>query len=324
MRATVTLTDRRQLEGLVLNQTARDLQLLGDDRKIHLLRKSGDAYRPVTSQADWPSYNGQTSGSRYSPLAANQHGQRVANGAQWITSLPNTSRLQVTPVVVDGVMYVTSANECYALDAGTGREIWHYQRPRTKGLIGNAAGGINRGVARRRRARVHGHRSRPPHRARIARPARCCGIPRWPTGARTTTPPARRSPSATSSSQVPPAAMKACADSSPPSIRRPAKKCGASGPCRRRASRGSETWRGRGIDHPGATTWLTGTYDPELDTLYWPTGNPSPDLIGDDRAGDNLYSDSILALDPKTGRLKWHFQFTPHDVWDYDARRRRP
>ena len=81
----------------------------------------------------------------------------------------------------------------------------------------------------------------------------------------------------------------------------------------------SETWQGKGIEHPGATTWLTGTYDPELDTVYWPTGNPSPDLIGDDRGGDNLYSDSIVALNAKTGTLKWHFQFTPHDVWDYDA-----
>ena len=64
---------------------------------------------------------------------------------------------------------------------------------------------------------------------------------------------------------------------------------------------------------------MTGAYDPALETLYWPVGNPGPDLIGDDRLGDNLYSDSIIALDPKTGRLKWHFQFTPHDVWDYDA-----
>ena len=64
---------------------------------------------------------------------------------------------------------------------------------------------------------------------------------------------------------------------------------------------------------------MTGAYDPALDTLYWPVGNPGPDLIGDDRLGDNLYTDSIVALDAKTGRLKWHFQFTPHDVWDYDA-----
>jgi alcohol dehydrogenase (cytochrome c) len=87
----------------------------------------------------------------------------------------------------------------------------------------------------------------------------------------------------------------------------------------KRGEPGSETWQGKGIDHPGGTTWLTGTYDPDLDTVYWPVGNPGPDLIGDDRIGDNLYTDSIVALEAKTGRLKWHFQFTPHDVWDYDA-----
>jgi alcohol dehydrogenase (cytochrome c) len=64
---------------------------------------------------------------------------------------------------------------------------------------------------------------------------------------------------------------------------------------------------------------MTGAYDAGLDTLYWPVGNPGPDLVGDERLGDNLYTDSIVALDPKTGQLKWHFQFTPHDVWDYDA-----
>ena len=66
-------------------------------------------------------------------------------------------------------------------------------------------------------------------------------------------------------------------------------------------------------------TWFTGSYDPELDTLYWQTGNPGPDYNGSERLGDNLYSDCILALDPKTGRLKWHYQFTPHDIHDWDA-----
>jgi alcohol dehydrogenase (cytochrome c) len=64
---------------------------------------------------------------------------------------------------------------------------------------------------------------------------------------------------------------------------------------------------------------MTGAYDETLNTLYWPVGNPGPDLVGDDRPGDNLYTDSVVALDPATGALKWHFQFTPHDVWDYDA-----
>src|SRR6185436_5915847 len=146
-RTTITGVDGRVVEGLALNQSAVDLQLLGDDRKIHLFRKSGARYRAVTSQTDWPSYNGQTSGSRYSPLAQITARNVSRTVPKWIFSLPNTSRLQVTPVVVNGVMYVTSANECYALDAGAGREIWHYRRPRTKGLVGNAAGGINRGVA---------------------------------------------------------------------------------------------------------------------------------------------------------------------------------
>ncbi len=101
----------------------------------------------MTSQTDWPSYNGQTNGSRYSPLTQINKSNVGRLVPKWMFSLPNTPPLQVTPVVVDGVMYVTSANECYALDAGSGREIWHYQRPRTKGLIGNAAGGVNRGVA---------------------------------------------------------------------------------------------------------------------------------------------------------------------------------
>ncbi len=87
-----------------------------------------------------------------------------------------------------------------------------------------------------------------------------------------------------------------------------------------RGEPGSETWgRGTTIERGCAATWLTGTWDPDLQTLYWPTGNPCPDYDGAERQGDNLYSDSILALDPATGRLKWHFQYTPHDLWDWDA-----
>ena len=82
---------------------------------------------------------------------------------------------------------------------------------------------------------------------------------------------------------------------------------------------GSETWGGDSWKHGGASTWLTGSYDPELNLLYWGTGNPGPDYNGDVRPGDNLYSCSLLALDLDTGKLKWHFQFTPHDTRDWDA-----
>ena len=82
---------------------------------------------------------------------------------------------------------------------------------------------------------------------------------------------------------------------------------------------GADTWAGNSAKSGGAPAWTTGAYDAETDTLFWTVGNPSPDWNGDLRGGDNLYADSVLALDPKTGKMKWYFQFTPHDVWDYDG-----
>ena len=82
---------------------------------------------------------------------------------------------------------------------------------------------------------------------------------------------------------------------------------------------GIETWKGEEPKFGGGPTWLTGSYDPETDTLYWPTGNPFPDSNDRDRPGDNLFTNCILALNPGTGKLKWHYQFTPHDVHDWDS-----
>jgi len=318
VRTKLTLADGQAIEGLVLNQSALDLQLLGDDRKLHLLRKSGDRYRAVTSQADWPSYNGQTTGSRYSTLAQITAGNVSRMVPKWIFSLRNTSRLQVTPVVVNGVMYVTAANECYAIDAGAGREIWHYRRPRTKGLVGNAAGGINRGVA------VAGDRVfMVTDHAHVIALNRFTGALVWETEMADW----RQNYNATGAPLVVGNLVVTGTSGGDEGVRgfvaaydqATGKEVWRFWTVPRRGEPKSETWQGKGIDHPGATTWLTGTYDPQLDTVYWPTGNPSPDLIGDDRLGDNLYSDSVVALDAKTGALKWHFQFTPHDVWDYDA-----
>jgi alcohol dehydrogenase (cytochrome c) len=317
-RAAITLADGGVLNGLVVNRSAADLQLLGDDRKIHLLRKSGDKYRAVTSQADWPGYNGDTRGSRYSPLAEINSRNVSRLVPRWIFSVANAPRLQVTPVVVDGVMYVTSANECYALDAGAGREIWHYQRQRTKGLVGNAAGGINRGVA------VAGSRVfMVTDHAHLIALDRATGALLWESEMADW----HQNYNATGAPLAFGDLVVAGTSGGDEGVRgfiaafdqRSGKEAWRFWTAPARGDREAETWKGKGIEHPGAAAWLTGSYDPELDTLYWPTGNPSPDLIGDDRGGDNLYSDSIVALDAKTGRLKWHFQFTPHDVWDYDA-----
>ena len=82
---------------------------------------------------------------------------------------------------------------------------------------------------------------------------------------------------------------------------------------------GHETWERDSWKTGGAPAWITGTYDPDLNLVYWPTGNPSPSNYGGERGGDNLYSNCMLALDADTGKLKWYFQFTPHDLYDYDA-----
>ncbi len=317
-RAALTLTDGRAIEGVVFNRSLVDLQLLGDDRKLHLLRKDGAKYRAVTSQADWTSYNGGTSGSRYSTLTQINKSNVSRVSPKWMFSLPNTSRLQVTPVVVGGVMYVTSANECYALDAGTGREIWHYQRPRTKGLVGNAAGGVNRGVgvAGDRVFMVTDH-------AHLIALNRYTGALLWETemadwrqnynATGAPLPVGNLVVTGTSGGDEGVRGFVAAFDQVT------GKEAWRFWTVPRPGEPGSDTWQGKGIAHPGGTTWMTGAYDPQLDLLYWPVGNPGPDLIGDDRLGDNLYTDSIVALDSKTGTLKWHFQFTPHDVWDYDA-----
>jgi len=317
-RVTVDLAGGGTLAGAALNQTSFDLQLLGDDRRVHLLRRTGERYRPVTSQADWPTYHGRLDGNRYSRLDQIDRSNVPRLAPRWTYALANASRLGVTPVVVDGIMYVTAANECHALDAGSGRRIWEYRRPRTKGLTGDAAGGINRGVAVAGDLvfMVTDH-------AHIIALDRFTGALRWDTemadwrqnyGA-TSAPLAvgRLVISGSSGGDEGARGFVAAFDQAT------GKEAWRFWTVPKRGEPGSETWSGKAIDHPCATAWLTGTFDPELGTLYWPTGNPCPDYDGSERLGDNLYSDSILALDPQTGRLKWHFQYTPHDVWDWDA-----
>src|SRR3989440_8749308 len=317
-RATIETIGGRKLQGVVLNESSGDLQLQTADKQVHLLRKEGEKFREATSQTDWPSYNGDTRGNRYSALTQINRSNVARLAPKWIFSLPNTAPLQATPVVVAGMMYMTSANECYALDAGSGRMIWHYQRPRTRNLTGNAAGGINRGVALAgdRIFMVTDH-------AHIIALNRLTGSLLWETEMAdwhqnynaTGAPLAVGNLVVTGTSGGDEGVRGFVAAFDQATGREVWRFWTAP----RRGEPKADTWQGAGIEHPGATTWLTGTYDPELDTLYWPTGNPSPDLIGDDRPGDNLYSDSVVALDAKSGTLKWHFQFTPHDVWDYDA-----
>ena len=318
-RANVMLANGASLSGLVLNQSAGEMQLLGDDRRVHLLREtSSDRYREVTSQAGWTTYNGQPSGNRYSALTQITTGNVSRLVPKWVFTLPNVSQVQVTPVVVDGVMFVSAANDLYALDAGSGRQVWNYRRPRTRGLAGVAARGVNRGVA------VSGDRVfMATDHAHLIALNRASGALLWETQMADW----RQNYNGTGAPMVVGNLVISGIAGGDEGARgfvaaydqATGKEVWRFWAVPARGEPGSETWKGSAIDHPGSATWMTGSYDAELDTLYWAIGNPGPDMIGDERQGDNLYSDSVVALDAKTGRRKWHFQFTPHDVHDYDA-----
>jgi alcohol dehydrogenase (cytochrome c) len=317
-RKTVETTDGRKIEGQALNEGFADLAIRTDDKRVVLLRKAGDRYRVVTSQGDWPSYHGDPSGNRYSKLTQIDKNNVARLAPRWIFPLANVTTIENTPVVVNGIMYVSSANECYALDAGSGRQVWHYQRARTKGLNGNAAAGFNRGVA------WAGNRVfMLTDNAHMIALDRFNGELLWETemadwhvnynGTSAPLAVGNLVISGTAGGDEGVRGFVAAYDQAT------GKEAWRFWTVPQPGEPGSETWPARALEHPSGATWMTGSYDPQLDTIYWPVGNPGPDFYGDDRPGDNLYTDSIVALEAKTGKLKWHYQFTPHDVHDWDA-----
>jgi alcohol dehydrogenase (cytochrome c) len=318
-RKSFAMSSGRTLEGLVLNEGAEDAQVRSDDNRIHLLRRTASGtFREATSEVNWATYNGEVAGNRYTTLRQIDKSNVKRVAPKWIFRVPDAGRLQGTPVVVDGVMYVTQANECFALDAGNGRQIWRYQRPRATGLAGDAASGINRGVA------VAGDRVfMVTDNAHLIALNRATGALVWDVemadwrenhGA-TSAPLAAGSLviSGTGGGDNGARGFVAAFDQAT------GKEAWRLSTLPKPGEPAWDTWKGAHIERGGANTWFTGTYDRETNTLFWPTGNPGPDYNGDERGGDNLYSDCILALDLATGKLKWYYQFTPHDLWDWDA-----
>jgi alcohol dehydrogenase (cytochrome c) len=315
---TVQMTDGRTIEGDVINRSFADLQLRSADQRVHLLRPEADRYREVTSQTDWSGYHGSPGGNRYSTIDEVTPATVARLAPKWIFNLPNTSPLETTPLVVDGLMYVSSGNECYALDAGSGRQVWHYFRPRTKNLNGNAGGGFNRGVA------ISGNRLfMVTDHAHIIALNRLSGAVLWDTQMDDW----KLNYNATSAPLIVGDLVVSGVAGGDEGVRgflaafdqATGKESWRFWTVPKKGEPLSETWGEKGIEHPSAAPWFTGSYDAELGIVYWQGGNPGPDYNGDDRPGDNLYSDSTLALDAKTGKLKWYFQYTPHDVWDWDA-----
>ena len=269
---------------------------------------------------DWRTYNGNDSANRYSPLKQIATANVSSLKLKWLFPIPYFG-LEATPIEADGVLYVTGPNQVYALDALTGGLIWHYSRPPGVGLVGDASLGTNRGAALGRDKVFFVTDN-----AHLLALDRSSGRPVWET------------PLAPASNE-----HHTYGGTVAPLVVGDMVIAGVAGADEgirgfvaafradtgalvwrrwtvpRRGEPGIETWKGKEPITGGGSTWLTGSYDPSTDTLYWATGNPWPDGDDRDRPGDNLYTDCVLALDARTGGLKWHYQFTPHDLKDRDA-----
>lgn len=269
---------------------------------------------------EWPSYDGNLTGNRHSALNAITRNNVHQLGVRWMYSIPN-ARLQTTPIVAGGVMYITHGNDVHAVDAASGRLVWRWNRPKSPGLVGDPIRGFSRGLAllgdRVLFQTDNGH---------LVALHRLSGSLLWDVDMVGDVP-LRNHYGATSAPLVVnglviagiaggDGGLRGFLDAYKPET---GERVWRFETLPRRGEPGSETWQGKALEVGCGSTWLTGTYDPSLDLLYWTTGNPCPDYNGDERKGDNLYTSSILALKPKTGKLAWYYQVTPHDLHDFDA-----
>jgi alcohol dehydrogenase (cytochrome c) len=267
---------------------------------------------------NWPSYNGDYSGRRYTSLAQITPKNVDQLRAQWVFHSSNSSNLEATPVVVNGLMFMTAANDAFALDARSGRVVWHYSRPVTEGLVDDASAHHNRGVGVWH-SRVYMETDNAHLLCLDARSGHLLWDVPYAEG--------NSNYGATSAPLVVKDKVLVGTSGGDDGVRgfvaafdcRTGKEVWRFWTIPGPGEFGSSSWPGEMYLRGGATTWMPGTYDPELNTIYWGTSNPAPDFDGAARPGEDLYSDCVLALDPDSGKLKWYFQFTPHDNFDYDA-----
>lgn len=283
-------------------------QQLPYSRILHAEREPGN----------WLTYSGNYQSHHYSALdqlnAANVGRLKVA----WMYQVRGRQHFESTPLVFDGMMFITDPpSDVTALDLRTGRPVWHYRRSIPEG-VPVCCGQVNRGVAvlddQVFIGTIDSHL--------VALDAKT-GRVRWDVEvadyklAYTIT----AAPLAVKDKIIVGIAgaeygVRGFLDAYDAKTGKRAWRFWTTpGP----GEPGHETWSGDSWKHGGATTWVTGSYDPELNLLYWGTGNPGPDYDGSARLGDNLYSDSVIAVDADSGKLKWYFQFMPHDVNDIDS-----
>ncbi len=267
---------------------------------------------------NWLTYSGAVNGQRYSPLAQITPANVKNMELQWVWQAKSVEKFEATALVVNGVLYTVQApNDVYALDAVTGRILWtlpYTPAPEARPCCGR----VNRGLAILGDTLYMGTLD-----AHVLAIDSKTGKILWNTTAGN-------------------AADRYAITHAPLIVKDKVivGMAGGDGPIRsyiaafdaktgKEAWRfytipgpgepGNETWSGDSWKTGGAAIWNTGAYDPDTNLTFWGIGNPAPDTNYDIRLGDNLYSDSVVALDADTGKLKWYYQFTPHDTMDYDS-----
>jgi len=267
---------------------------------------------------NWLTYWGDYQGRHYSALKQIDTTNVRELQARWALQLPNNSLLEATPIVVDGIMYTSGApGQVVALDAKTGLQLWRYQRQQ-KVVNPSEINRYSRGVS------VLGNRLflGTLDAALVALDART-GQLLWETqvadtmlGYSITSPPLALKDKIVTGVTGGEFGANGFIDAYDPAT---GKRLWRFNTIPAAGEFGHDTWKGESWQHGGGPAWLTGSYDADSDTLYWTVGNPGPDWDANVRAGDNLFTCSVIALDPNTGRRKWHYQFTPNDSHDWDS-----
>jgi alcohol dehydrogenase (cytochrome c) len=275
----------------------------------------------VNSQQDadsWISYGRNYFGWRYSPLTQISAANVARLAPAWILPTGVPGRNETTPLIVGEMMYLTGpSNNAWAVDLLSGRKVWSYSSYVPPGL-GLCCGTMNRGFAMLgdRLFKVNIQSTLVALEAKSGKVLWETTIDDYRKGYSNTAAPLAVKDMVVVGTAGAEWGIRGYIDAYD----------AATGKRRWRfytvpaeGEPGIETWGGRSYKTGGGSTWITGTYDPELNLIYWGIGNPGPDMDGDVRPGDNLYTCAVVALDADTGKLKWYFQFTPHDVHDWDA-----
>jgi alcohol dehydrogenase (cytochrome c) len=269
---------------------------------------------------NWLTYSGSPMSQRYSPLSEITAANAKSLELKWIYQVQSLEKFEATPLVVDGVMYTVAApNDVIALDAVTGRVFWTYSyAPSTLARL--CCGRVNRGLAILGHTvymgTIDGHL--------LALDAKSGGLvwnvavggARPDTGYGFTMAPLVVKDKVIIGSVGGEFGVRGFLVAVDAKTGKEAWRFNTvPGP----GEKGHETWAGDAWKNGGGPLWVTGSYDRDLNLTYWGIGNPGPDWNGDKRPGDNLYTESVVALDADTGAMKWHFQFSPHDEFDYDS-----